>query len=320
MNIKFGIKDRRVVLVIFIVFSTIVMSLISPYFFTQSNLLSLLRYTTVVGLLALSQTPLIIGGSGGIDLSVGSVLSLCSVIFGTLAVGFNMNPWLAALLTILFGSLLGLINGLFVTLLSLPPLIVTLATLYLYASLALVISGGRDINGFDKSNFSFLGQSSILGIPVQILFVLLPVYIFGSFLMNRTVFGRNVYAIGSSPEAAKLAGINVKFTRILLFVFSSSVASVGAIVTASWLLNARSTAGSELLLPSITIAVLGGVIITGGIGRVSGTFLALLLVAILTSGMQLAGINSTFQIGLMGFVLIVSILIRSKEQSKIMTV
>jgi ribose/xylose/arabinose/galactoside ABC-type transport system permease subunit len=309
-------KDRRLVLIVFIILTAVVMSLISPFFLTQGNLLSLLMYTTVVGLLALSQTPVILAGNGGADLSVGSVLSLCSVIFGTLAVVMDLNPWLAAILTMICGALLGLVNGLFITLLNLPPLIVTLSTLYLYASLALVISGGRDINGFDEAGFAFLGQGSILGIPAMVLLVLFPVYLFGSFLMNKTVFGRNVYVIGSSAEAAKLSGINVVRTKILLYVFSSVVASLGAIVTASWLLNARSTAGSEFLLPSIAIAVLGGVAINGGIGKVSGTFLALVLVAILNSGLQLAGVNSTIQIGLLGVIIIVSILIRSKDQSK----
>jgi ribose/xylose/arabinose/galactoside ABC-type transport system permease subunit len=309
-------RDRRLVLVVFIIAIAVVMSFISPYFLTQGNLLSLLMYSTVVGLLALSQTPVMLAGNGGADLSVGSVLSLCSVIFGTLAVVFDLNPWIAAILTLICGALLGLINGLFITLLSLPPLIVTLSTLYLYASLALVISGGRDINGFDEAGFAFLGQGSILGIPPMVLLVLFPAYLIGSFLLNKTVFGRGVYAIGSSAEAAKLGGISVNRTKILLYVFSSTVASLGAIVTASWLLNARSTAGSEFLLPSIAIAVLGGIAINGGIGKVSGTFLALVLVAILNSGLQLGGVNSTIQIGILGVIIIVSILIRSKDQSK----
>lgn len=320
MNLKNAIRDRRVVLLIIIVFSLLLMSFISPYFMNSANLLSLLRYSTVVGLLALAQTPIILGGSGGIDLSVGSSLSLSSVVFGLLAVRVGLNPWVAVIATLLISLLFGLFNGFFITIIKLPPLIVTLASMYLFSSAAMVLSGGKDINGFDSHHFALLGQGVFLDIPNQVLFVLIPSFIILSFVMRKSIFGRHVFAIGSSAEAAKLAGIKVVTTRIYLYMLSSFLAAIGAIVTASWLLNARPTSGNELLLPSITIAVLGGIVITGGIGTISGTFLALLLVAILSSGMQLAGIDSTFQIGLLGFVLLISILIRSKDQARAVVV
>jgi ribose/xylose/arabinose/galactoside ABC-type transport system permease subunit len=316
MKIEF--KDRRLVLGILIFISTILMSIISPYFLTRSNLLELLQYSTIVGLLALAQTLIIIGGSGGIDLSVASNLSFSSVIFGVSAVHFGLDPWIASVIAIAFGGLLGAINGVFIAYLNLPPLIVTLATMYLYSSVALGSARGSDFNGFDKSHFSFLGQGSILGIPTQVILVLLPIYFVLSLIMNRTLFGSYIYAIGSSAEAAKLTGINVDGMRFSLYAISGVLAGVGSVVTSSWLMNARPVAGSFLLLPSITVAVLGGIVITGGIGRISGTFLALLLVAILSSGMQLANINNTFQVGLLGIVLIISILLRPRNQSKIL--
>jgi len=305
-------KDRRVVLLALIVVAFIAMSLISPYFLNTANLLTLLQYSAVIGVLALGQTLVILGGGGGIDLSIGSTLSLCSVTFGLLSVGGGMSPWLAALITLAVGAVLGLINGLFITLLRLPPLIVTLGTLYLYASAAMVLSNGVDINGFDRDGFSTIGQTSVAGIPFQVLLVLLPLFIVGAFVMHRTVFGRQVYATGSNADAAALAGVNVRRVRISLYMIASTLAAVGAIVTASWLLNARPAAGSGFELQAITIAVLGGTAITGGVGKLSGTFLALILVAILNSGMQLAGIGSTYQIGLLGLVLIVSMLVRSR--------
>jgi ribose/xylose/arabinose/galactoside ABC-type transport system permease subunit len=315
MNLGNLVKDRRIVLFIIIIFSLVLMSFISPYFLNSANLLSLLRYSTVVGLIALAQTPIILGGGGGIDLSVGSSLSLSSVVFGLLSTRIGLDPWLAALFTLLISLLFGLFNGLLITIIQVPPLIVTLGSMYLFSSAAMVLSGGKDLNGFDSHHFAFLGQGLFLGVPSQVFFVLIPIFIIFSYVMKRSIFGRHVYAIGSSAEAARLAGINVTKIKISLYVLSSFLASIGAIVTASWLLNARPTAGSELLLPSITIAVLGGIVITGGVGTVFGTFLALLLVAILNSGMQLAGINSTFQIGLLGIVLLFSILIRSKDQA-----
>ncbi|MDF2443119.1 MAG: rhamnose transport system permease protein [Subtercola sp.] len=309
-------KDRRFVLLLLIVVAFIVMSLISPYFLNTGNLLTLLQYSAVIGILALGQTLVILGGGGGIDLSIGSALSLCSVTFGLLSADAGVSPWIAALITLVVGLVLGLINGLFIVLLKLPPLIVTLATMLLYASAALVLSNGVDVNGFDRDGFSTIGQTSVAGIPFQVIIVLIPLFIIAAVVMRRSVFGRQVYAIGSNAEAAALAGMNVRRIRVTLYMIASTLAAVGAVVTASWLLNARPTAGSGLELQAITIAVLGGTAITGGIGKLSGTFLALLLVAILNSGMQLAGIGSTYQIGLLGLVLIVSMLVRPRGATR----
>lgn len=306
------LKDRRIVLAVLIVAAFIAMSLLSPYFLNTANLLTLLQYSAVIGILALGQTLVILGGGGGIDLSIGSTLSLCSVIFGLLAVEGGLSPWLAAGITLGAGALLGAINGLFITVLRLPPLIVTLGTLYLYASAALVLSGGIDVNGFNRDGFSTIGQTSVAGIPFQVLIVLIPLFVVGAFVMHRTVFGRQVYATGSNAEAAALAGVNVRRVRISLYMIASTLAAVGAIVTASWLLNARPVAGTGFELQAITIAVLGGTAITGGVGKLSGTFLALILVAILNSGMQLAGVGSTYQIGLLGVVLILSMLVKPR--------
>jgi ribose/xylose/arabinose/galactoside ABC-type transport system permease subunit len=309
-----------VVLLGLIVLALVVMSLISPYFLNTANLLTLLQYSAVIGVLALGQSLVILGGGGGIDLSIGSTLSLCSVSFGLLSVNGGISPWLAALITLGVGAVLGLINGVFITLLRLPPLIVTLGTLYLYASAAMVLANGVDINGFDRDGFSTIGQTSVLGVPFQVLMVLIPLFLFGAFVMRRTIFGRQVYATGSNAHAASLAGINVRRIRISLYMIASTLAAVGAIITASWLLNARPAAGTGFELQAITIAVLGGTAITGGVGKLSGTFLALILVAILNSGMQLAGIGSTYQIGLLGLVLIGSMLMRPRGATQATTV
>lgn len=311
------ISDRRVALLMLVLFALFAMSLVSPYFLNVNNLLSLTQYSAVVGLLALGQAAVIIGGGGGIDLSVGSMMSLSSVIFGLLSVHAGLSPWVAAALTLLSGAVLGAVNGVLISGLNLPPLIVTLGTLYLYASLALVLSKGVDINGFDRDQFSMLGQTSIAGIPTQVLLILVPAFVMMNLVLGRTMFGREVYQIGSNPTAARLTGVDVKRTRLKLYVISGSFAALGAIVTASWLLNAKSTGGTGMELQSITIAVLGGVAITGGIGRVSAVFLALILVAILNSGMALAGVGSTYQVGLLGLVLIVSLLVRGRTGARL---
>ena len=304
-------SDRRLSLGLLIIAAGIVMSLLSPYFLRPDNLLSMTQYGAVLGLLALGQTFVILGGGGGIDLSVGSMMSLTSVGFGLLAVDAGLDPWLAALGAVLAGALLGAVNALLINVLRLPALIATLGTLYLFASLALVLSGGTDINGFDRSGFAFLGQSKIAGIPTQVLLVLVPVYIFAAFVMTRTKSGREIYEVGNNAQAALLAGVNVRRVRSGLYIASGALAGLAAVVNASWLLNAKAVAGNGMELQAITIAVLGGVVITGGIGRVSGTLLGLTLVVVLNAGLQLAGVSNTWQIGLLGAVLIASVLLNN---------
>ena len=306
-----NLADRRVVLVGLILIAGVVMSAISPYFLRVDNLLSMTQYGAVLGLLALGQTLVILGGGGGIDLSVGSTMSLSGVVFGLLAVRAGIDPWLAAVLAVVAGAALGALNAMLITVVRIPPLIATLGTLYLYASGALVLSGGIDINGFDRSGFSRLGQSAVAGVPTQVLVLLVPSYLLIGFVMVRSRFGREVYEVGSNAGAASLTGVSVAGVRARLYIISGALAGLGAVVMASWLLNAKPTAGTGMELQAITIAVLGGTVITGGIGRVSGTFLGLALVVVLNSGLQLAGVGNTWQIGLLGAVLISSILLNS---------
>lgn len=303
-----GLADRRVSLLLLIVVTGIVMSQLSPFFLAGDNLLRMTQYGAVIGLLALGQSLVILGGGGGIDLSVGSTLSLCTVCFGWMTVNAGLNPWLAVTITLLAGVVLGAVNALLVTWLGIPPLIATLGTLYLYSSGALVLAGGVDISGFDRAGYRAIGQTAIAGIPTQVLLVLVPAFVVAAAVMARTRFGRQVYHVGSNAPAAELAGIDVRRVRAALYCTSGILAALGAVVTTSWLLTAQPTAGNGLELQAVTIAVLGGTAITGGVGLVGGTFLALALVVVLNSGLQLAGVSNTWQVGLLGVVLIGSVL------------
>ncbi len=300
------LTDRRVFLVVLILLVGALMSVLSPFFLQISNLLDMTQFGAVIGLLALGQTLVILGGGGGIDLSVGASLSLSGVMMGLLVSG-GINVWAAALLALLIGLGLGAVNGFFVSVVGLPPFITTLGTLYGYTSLALVLAGGTQITGFDTANFRYLGQAAVFGIPNQVLFVLLPAYLIVGFVMAYTGFGRTVYEVGNNDRAARLVGVSPNRIRFTLYCISGLLAGLGAVVTNSWLLVARPGAGDGLELQSITIAVLGGTYIFGGRGRVSGTLLAIVLVVVLTSGLQLAGVEDAWQEGVLGFVLIASV-------------
>lgn len=304
------LRDRTALLVALILVTSVVMSFISPYFLVLDNLLAMTQFGAVIGLLALGQTLVILGGGGGIDISVGSMLSLCGVLMG-LAVGQGVNVWAAAGIALVIGFLLGALNGFLVTVVGIPALIATLGTLYLFASAAQVLAGGSQIGGFDQAGFSFLGTGTVLGIPTQVLLVLLPVYGVAAWVMRRSLFGRRVYEVGNNDRAARLVGASPARTRFVVYCVSGLLAGLGAVVTNSWLLVARLGAGEGFELQSITIAVLGGTHIFGGRGRVSGTLLAVLLIVILSSGLQLAGVDPSWQAGVLGVVLVLSVVLNN---------
>lgn len=310
-KLRSSIADRRMLLIALIVLTGILMSALSPYFLKLDNLLSMTQYGAIIGLLALGQAIVILGGGGGIDLSIGSIMSLSAVAMGLTTQYLGMNPWLAAVVAIAVGVGLGALNAFLITILKLPALIVTLSTLFLYGSLALVITGGGQLGGFDGAGFPALGQSTVLGIPTQVLVVLLPAFAVAIWAQHRTRFGRRLLQVGTSEKASALAGVGVTRLRFSLYCISGALAALGAVVSNAWLLTARPGAGLGLELLAITIAVLGGIDIFGGRGHLSGVFLAVLLVVVLTSGLQLAGVGNSIQGGILGVLLVAAALLNN---------
>lgn len=304
------LADRRAFLVVVTLATAVVMSLLSPFFLTVSNVLGMTKFGAVVGLLALGQTLVILAGGGGIDLSVGSALSLSGISMGLL-VNAGVGVWPAAALAVAVGLVLGAVNGILVTVVRIPPLIATLGTLYAYESAAFVAAGGVTLTGFATAGYPFLGQGTIAGVPAQVLLVLLPAYAVVGVLMARSTFGRRVYEVGNNERAAGLVGASPARVRFVAYCLSGLLAGIGAVVTNSWLLAARPGAGSGLALQVITIAVLGGTSIFGGRGTVSGTLLAVLLIVVLNSGLQLAGVDQVWQIGILGGLLVVSVMVNN---------
>jgi ribose/xylose/arabinose/galactoside ABC-type transport system permease subunit len=299
------LERRSVLLVVLLALVIVVMSLISPYFFSVTNLLGITQFGAVLVLLAIGQSLVITSGRGGIDLSIGSMLSLSGVAIGML-VQQGVNVWLASFLGIVSGGLFGALNGLMVAYIGLPPLITTLGTNYLYGSLALYLTNGVPISGFPES-FEFLGQGLILGIPAQVLLVALPVFALFWFIVYRTRFGREIYLIGTNEIAARFSAIQVKQIRFSLYTISGLLAGLGSVIMCSWLMTARADVGSGMDMQSITVSVLGGVSITGGQGHLASVMLAVLVVTMLSSGMQIANINSMWQLAILGMILLFAV-------------
>lgn len=289
-----GLRDRNVLLLALILVLVVVMTILDAAGVTtgrfNSDYLvgSLINYVPLA-LLALAQLFVITTGRGSIDLSVGSIVSVVGMVFGLLYVnvGWPLLPAVAAALVV--SALLGAINGVLTAYFGYPALITTLATYYAFQSIALVITGASPISGqniaglysaADSIELPLIGQYLPL-VPLGMFTFVLPVALIAWLLLNRTTYGRSLYAIGTNTVAAKWAGIDTRRTQLLAFVASGLISGLVAIYTVAQFASARpdaGTSGAGMALPAITIAVLGGVAITGGVGRLSGVLLAALLI------------------------------------------
>lgn len=261
-------------------------SFLGHNFLTLGNGFEVVRASVEIGLLALALTAVI--ATGGIDLSVGSLLGLCAVVFGWLARDAGVAVPLAALCAVLTGALGGLLNGWLVTSLRLPPLIVTLGTYSLFRGLAEAATGGvANYTGF-PAGFLGLGQGTLAGgIPAQ-LPVLLAAFLFFWTLVHRSVAGRGLEAIGYAPEAARHAGIPVGARLRLVYLLAGIAAGIAALVYVARLGQAKADAGTGFELLAITAVVLGGTSIFGGRASVAGTLVGLFVLALLQNGLRLA--------------------------------
>lgn len=280
-------------------------ALLSPHFAQISTVSYLLQYVPVIGVLALGQTLVMLSGGPGIDLSVGATLSLTGLAVAALhAAGAPIA--LACAAGLVLGAGLGAVNATLVTVLGVPSLMATLATMFVYGGLALALTGGSPIGGLPAS-LAWLAQGRTLAIPNHLWAVFLPLALALHVLLARTRVGAHIHAAGNDERAAYLAGVRVARLRFGLYCLSGTLAAVGAILTLSWFQAARPDAGRGLELLSVTVVVLGGTHIFGGTGRVAGTVLAVLIVTTLQVGLQLANISQAWQLAAVGALLIGSV-------------
>lgn len=277
----------------------------SDRFFTADNLLNQGRLMAEVGLVALAMTFVIV--TGGIDLSVGSILGLVAILLGVFWQNMGIPLPIAMVLGVLVGGIAGLVNGLIITRFGVPPLIATLATLALYRGLAEGISQARSVRGYPDWFFT-LGQGEVLGVPTQLwIFGLLA--LIAAIILGLSTFGRATYAIGSNAVASRFSGLSVDRTLLLIYMASGLIAGLAAVIFVSRVSTTRSDMGTGLELDVITAVVLGGTSIFGGRGTIIGTLLGLVLMQALKNGLALAGVKGDGTIVVIGAVLIGTILI-----------
>ena len=282
-SIKSLLARHEVVLLGVIVVEVILFQMLGRRFLDGSNVSNIFRHSVEIGLLALAMTPVIL--TGGIDLSVGSMMGLCAVSFGMLVNDASMSPLAAGVVAVGIGTLGGGLNALLIARLKLPPLIVTLGTFSLFRGLAEALTkGSESYSGFPAS-FLALGNSDLAGIPAQMwIFLLVALGIW--LLVHRTTLGRSFRAIGYSPEGSRYAGIPVERNLSLAYILAGAISGLAAVILVSRLGEARANAGIGYELLAITAVVLGGTSIFGGSGTVAGTLLGYLAIAILNNGLS----------------------------------
>jgi ribose transport system permease protein len=293
---------QRLLPFVTLILLAVVLTIATPHFLTALNLASVARQTAVINLLALGMTLVII--TGGIDLSVGSMLALAGL-FGSAAFKSNHSLPESVGIGMLAGFLCGLANGLMITQLRISPFIVTLGTLEAYRGLALVKSKGLPVHDIPDS-FSFLGDGNVLGIPFS-LWLLAVCAVLMHFLMENTKLGRYAFAIGSNESAAFYAGVPIKFHLTSVYAIAGALAGLAGMVEASRLMTGQPTSGQGYELQAIAAVVIGGGSLQGGEGSVVGTLIGAFIIGLLSNGSDLLGINPYWQQVTIGAVIIAAV-------------
>ena len=301
---KISLKNvsNTVVVLAALIVLCIALSVSSPYFATQNNLINIVLQAAINATLACGMTFVIL--TGGIDLSVGSVVAFAGILLGAMLK--NDVPLGAALFGgVLIGGICGLINGLLVTRINLPAFIATLGMMSIARGGALYLADGRAISGF-SGKLNFIGSGTVLGIPVMIL-IMAATFAIGMFILRFTRAGRYIYAIGGNAEATRLSGINTNRYTVLVYIICGLTAGLAAILLTARLDSAQPVAGEGYELDAIAATVIGGTSMSGGEGRLSGTIIGALFIAVLNNGLNLLNVSSYIQQIVIGLVIICAV-------------
>jgi len=305
------LKSRETPLAAVVALIFLGLSLASPYFLNEGNLTIIARQVGLALIISVGMTFVIL--IAGIDLSVGSVVALVSVLVGMFMVSIGLHPVLSIVLAILGGSLIGYINGVITAYVGLPAFVSTLGMLAVAKGLALGITGGSTISGFPPE-FLWLGQGSFWILPVPA-WVAIFVAASAHFVLTRTTFGRQVFFLGSNEEAALLSGIRVKRVKVTVFVIASTLAATSAVLETARLSVGQPSAGGGYELVAIGAAVIGGVSLFGGVGSILGTALGTTLLLLINNGLILLGISPYWQQVFSGSIIIAAVALNMKRKN-----
>ena len=290
-----------VVLLLLVIF----FSLMTDSFFTTRNLFNILRQVSIIGIVSVGMTFVLL--TGGIDLSVGSLIAVTGVTASTLMVTHQANAWFAMLVGILLVTALGFLTGLIVQKFELPPMIVTLGMMIVARGLAFLVTGGLPVFGL-PSDYVMIGQGYLWVIPIPVIFMLV-FFAIGKFILEQTCVGRHFYAMGGNIEAARLTGIRVARLKIASFAISGFLCGVAGIVLMFRINSGQPTAGGGLELDVITATVLGGVSLSGGEGRIAGVLVGCLIIGVLSNGLTIMNVGEYYRMVITGCVLVLAVIL-----------
>lgn len=293
---KYGIYVVLLLLVIFFAIST-------KAFLVPSNLFNVARQVSMLGIASVGMAFVLL--LGGIDLSIGSQITVVNIVAAWMMVNGNLNPVLSCIIALVISVFVGFLNGWIIANINMPPLIVTLSSMTILEGIAYIISGGIPIFGFPKS-FAVIGQGYIGPVPIPVVIMILILGI-GSFILNKTFFGRYFYAVGGNEEAAKLSGINVKRVKYLVYTLSGLFAGIAGVVMLSRTNSGQALAGKGFEFDVLTAVVLGGVSVNGGSGKISNVVAGVLILGVLSNGMVLLNVSQYVQMVTKGIVLLVAV-------------
>ncbi|MDW7660947.1 MAG: ribose ABC transporter permease [Bacillota bacterium] len=299
--------------IIGLVIFSIVVSLINDRFMTGSNILNILRQTSINSIIAAGMTFVII--TGGIDLSVGATLALSGAVAAML-ISLGYSPIIAIVAALAVGGGIGFFNGIVIAKGKLQPFIVTLATMTVFRGITLVFTDGKPISAGYEKNAEFLssiGNGYFLGIPIPII-IMIFVFIVGFYVLTQTTLGRYVYSLGGNEEATKLSGVNTDRIKIMVYTISGVLAALAGIIITARLSSAQPTAGSGYELDAIAAVVLGGTSLAGGVGSILGTVTGALIIGVLNNALNLMNVSSYYQLLAKGIVILIAVLLDRKNK------
>ncbi|WP_141523025.1 ABC transporter permease [Bacillus toyonensis] len=299
------------VLIVFLLIEFILFSFLNSDFFNVSNLLFSTNDFLFIAIAAIPMTFVIV--TGGIDVSVGSIMGLTSILIGVLWMSGIPNLF-AVIIALIISCLAGALNGIIIKMTGVEPLVVTLGTMFLYGGIALVISGGAGASGYEGISglpdaYVQLANGSLVGIP-NLLWILIVLTVLCTVLFHRTIYGRHVKLTGANENAAKYTGIKTEKVVIIAYIISGLGGGLGGAFLTAYFGSARADMGSETILPIITAVVLGGTLITGGKGSIIGTVLASVFIGLMQYGLQMTGLTNEQSNVVIGIILILSVIMR----------
>lgn len=301
----------------------IAFSLASPYFLTFDNVMGILLATTVNGVLALGATFVII--TAGIDLSVGTVMTLCAVMMGVFITNWGLPIWLGLLGGIATGAVAGLVNGVTISKMKVPPFVATLGVMMMAKGLSLVISGSKPIYFTGTPAVRGLTMNSVLGSLIpgldvpNAVFYLFAAAIVASLILGKTILGRYTFAIGSNEEAVRLSGVNVDFWKAAVYTLCGAFSGLGGVIIGSRLNSAQPALGAGYELEAIAAVVIGGTSLSGGEGTILGTIIGAFIISVLTNGLRILSVPQEWQWVVTGGIVIVAVyadMLRRRQQGR----